>query len=94
VGGVDAQPDMIDARGSLSRRSGTRRLDQMDGRLAIRVEPVAPDAEGRARTFAETDDGAKKAPCGFEVPGDDCCVIKFHAAILRRLRHFDNWRIL
>jgi hypothetical protein len=39
---------------------------------------MAPDAERRARTFAEADDGAKESPCRFEVPGDDGCVVKLH----------------
>jgi len=104
VNGVnaDAQCNMVDARGSGPRRRGSPGLDQMDGRFAIRVQPMTPDAERWARTLAEADNGAKEGPRGLEVPGDDGCMVKFHdvnpagcyMSILRGRRHFDNWRIL
>lgn len=75
---VDAQSDMVDARDGWFRRRGGVRLYQMNDRLAICIKPVALDAKWRARTFAEADDGAEEAPCGFEVPGDDRCMVKLH----------------
>jgi hypothetical protein len=78
LGPVDAQGDVVDARGSWFRRRGGVRPDQMDDRPAICIKPVALDAKWRPRTLAEADDRAKEAPCGFEVAGEDRCVVKFH----------------
>src|SRR5882757_6394537 len=77
-GAVDAQSNMVDARGGGSRREVAGCLDQMDDRLAICIQPVAADAERRARTLSEADDGAEEVPRGFEVRGDDRCMVKFH----------------
>src|SRR6266436_1589418 len=75
---VDGQSDMVDARGSRCCPRGARLLDQVYDRLSICVQPVAVHAKWWTRTLAQANDGAKETPRGFEVLGDNRCVVKLH----------------
>ncbi len=71
------QSDRVHAGSRYCRRSD-RFSNQVDDRLAICVQPVAADAKWRMRTLAQPNDGAKKTPRGFEVLGENRCVVKRH----------------